>query len=126
MATTYNVFITHKAYRLGQDLDKLLLANYPASERDRVRIITTKIDRSKGNVWSFPYEHLNRYIRIIIDVPRSRVSSPEHKKELLNKTVEACLAYQEKKAEKCEIEVKIDVYEEEDVARITSKWIDSY
>ncbi|KAH7357344.1 hypothetical protein BKA66DRAFT_473419 [Pyrenochaeta sp. MPI-SDFR-AT-0127] len=120
MQTTYNVSITDKASRSFLELDKYILANYPPTQRNRIRILTNYLHSSYGS-WSHPDDAMYRYIHVVIDIPKGRLQTSEHKQDLLRKTIEACREYQGKKADDCEIEVRINEFNEEDVARFVPK-----
>lgn len=68
--------------------------------------------------WLYPDEMQNRYIRIVIDIPKGRLQNAEQKHALLQKTTEACLEYQGKKAVECEVEVRINEFNDEEFMRV--------
>jgi len=117
MTTTYNVSISDRACRIFKSLKRTLLASHPQSEHNSIRIITTILGLDNGTSM-YPNALRHSYIRIVIDIPKGRIQNLEHKQELLRKTTEACLTYEGRKASKCEVEVRINEMNEEDIVRV--------
>jgi hypothetical protein len=121
MATTFNVYYSSRAMRLTQDLNQQLLASYSSAERQNIRIVTIFLHDSHGCWLQHPNGNHYRYIRIVIDTPRGRLRTREQKQELLQKTMKACFEYEGKHAGECEVEVRINEFDEEDVMRVVPR-----
>lgn len=123
MATTFNVFITTVAIRRhhGLDLNNLLLAPYSADERKDVRIIEHLLNRDGGPSLEHPARNTGqRLMRIVIDIPKGRLSGAKERQGLLDSTVQACGKYQREKMVNTEVEVVINEIEVENVVRIVA------
>lgn len=119
MTTTYTIYITCGASRANQDLASHLVANHPPAERAYIRVITLLLAFDQ-HIEFYSHPKQQRYMRIFVDTPKGRLQDSECKRAFLSKTVEACLEYQGKKANVTEIEVRINEFEKEDVARFTA------
>lgn len=117
METVYNVYMTTKAGR-GKFLHKVLHASLPPEERRTVKIITHILDISRGHLLYPQATNDHRYIRIVIDIPKGKLHNDEEKQALLQGTVDACLTYEGKHANDCEIEVKINEVDTSDYIRV--------
>jgi hypothetical protein len=124
MATTFHVSLTITAVRRrhGIDLTALLLAPYSAAERKDVRILTQFLQSDGAPALAHPASNTGpRLMRIVIDIPKGRLSGPEEKQELLDITVRACVKYQAEKMDRTEVEVVINEMEVENVVRVLAK-----
>jgi hypothetical protein len=121
MQTVYTIYQTNAAVRATKFLHQTLLASHPPDERRNVKIITTIVTAYGGPLLAPNDPSHYRYIRVVIDVPKSRFQSAEAKQALLQRTVDACLDYEGKHGEDCEVEVKINEVDENDYVRFRGR-----
>ena len=120
---TYFVYYTTAASRSFSEFEPRLIASHrqfdPSLHSSAIKIITHYLHRSEVNrliTGDGRDASSARWIRIVIEIPRGR-HTDEAKQQLLQRTTQACLDYQGKHASQCEIEVRIEEFEEGNVLR---------
>lgn len=118
MNITYNVFMTNSAIRRRADLTKDLFETHRVFDTSippgAIKIILRYLDDESHHVYigglyrpSGQIGRYYRYMRVVIDIPAGSKTT-EEKKTLLNMVSSCCVEYQRDKAETCEIEIKIN------------------
>ncbi|RMY90601.1 hypothetical protein D0861_03570 [Hortaea werneckii] len=123
--TTYNIDITSKAARifttrqLSQRLIESHLRANPTDNPSSIKVLTNLLHNKSGNELSVGSDGdmMNyRYIRVIVDIPAESKTEDE-KQDLMQRTMACCIAYEGKKAEDCEFEIRINEVAEGNVRR---------
>lgn len=121
MQTIYTIYQTSAAIRSLHWLHETLFASLTPEERKNVKILTNIVTKHNGHLLAPGDTRSDRYIRVVIDIAKSRLQTPAAKQELLQRTVDACLTYEGKYAELCEVEVKINEVDESDYVRVRGR-----
>lgn len=121
MDTTYTIHSTSAAGRATKWLHDSLWATIPTSERSSTKIIHNILDWSRGHFMYPQKTDQYRYIHVVIDVQKGKLRTAEEKQELLQRTVDACLKYEGRHAEECEVEVRINEVEVGDCMRVRGR-----
>ena len=125
---TYNIDITSKAIRsfgsssdLGKNLVHMHYKFDHSEDSNKVKAITHYLHDTTGNwlvVGKVGADMMDyRFIRVVIDIAAGS-KTEEEKQDLLRRTLECCMDYERKNAQKCEIEVRVNEVEKGDVVRI--------
>lgn len=124
---TYNIDITSKAIRnFNENLCERLVSSHHLFDKSvparSIRVIRNLMNNASGgslHAGGGGNAMNKRYIRIIIDIPAGR-ETQERKRELLQRTTQCCIDYQGKHASACDIEVRINEVDEQDVMRTSA------
>ncbi|KAH9845435.1 hypothetical protein Tdes44962_MAKER06642 [Teratosphaeria destructans] len=118
---TYTVSITAQAHRWGREIDKNLVASHrtfdPSLNPSLIRVITHNHQHGGGPLFLNGLMQgtvSRRFIRVVIEVMKGSLSN-ERKSDLLKSAAAACLEYEGKYAQACEVEVVVRELEAGDV-----------
>lgn len=125
---TYNLTLSGKAFRsfTTDGLPERLVESHSkfdpsisSADLRAIKVIQTVTDHHSDDYNLYLGPELRgrntRYIRTIIDIPAGKTE--QQKRELLQRTTQCCMDYQGKRADECEIEVRINEVDERNVMR---------